>query len=87
MTGSMRPIRRLCKAWLRPVELANEWIVNQRQRGHAIDNLEEFRDCVEEMIAIVEFNEHDDWPMSEAVIRLSESARTEHGNGETVEFI
>lgn len=43
----------LYQMWLRPCEIAERWISVQSQRGYTPDNLAEFRECFEEVKAIV----------------------------------
>ena len=78
-------LQRLCGRWLVPCDFAEKWIANQLAKDFAIDNLEEFRNCVTEMQAIV--NSHrgkDNLPEQIAVHR--DSAIQEYRNGETAEF-
>ena len=78
----------LCEGWLKPCEFAEQWIEKQLTNGYQIDNLKDFRRCVEEMSAIVESNrQHGDQELPERVAELRDAAIQEHRNGETAEFV
>jgi hypothetical protein len=78
----------LAKWWLRPCEFAERWINVQKDRGHELGNLVEFRRCCEEMRAIVHFNERDGREtIAPGLIPLRDNAVSESLNGETSEFI
>lgn len=81
-------LRLLCKLWLKPCEFAKQWIALQQQKGYDIDNLAEFRRCMEEMQAIVGSNAGEsDGAIPEHIASLRDSAISEHLNGQTAEFI
>jgi hypothetical protein len=81
-------LRAQYKKWLDPCELAEKWIEIQQTRGFEIDNLKEFRDCVRQMIAIVEANEEgDNASLPKQIAAFRDSAIEEHRNGQTAEFI
>ncbi len=77
----------LCQKWLEPCEAADGWIEKQRTKGFTIDNLAEFRECTEEMLAIVESAEPGDNQLPESVAALQDAAVEEYRNGKTSEFI
>jgi hypothetical protein len=79
-------LRALCKAWLEPCAFADRWIEAQRTRGFVIDNLVRFRQCVDEMAAIVEAWDGDT-SLPQPIADLRDAAIIEHRNGETAEFI
>jgi len=76
-----------CKRWLEPGPFAEEWIAAQERRGYQIDNLEEFRDCVREMAAIVAAAGLAEAALPAPLQELRDAAIQEHRNGETAEFI
>lgn len=78
----------LAKWWLRPCDRAERWIKVQLERGFSIANLDRFRQCHEEMLAIVAFDEtSEQQPMPEALIALRDAALREFHDGETAEFV
>jgi hypothetical protein len=77
----------LCEQWLGPCEAADGWIEKQLTEGFTIDNLDEFRECAEEMLAIVESAEPGDNQIPESVAALQDAAVEEYRNGQTAEFI
>jgi hypothetical protein len=78
----------LCKNWLVPCDVAEQWIETQQTRRYEIDNLEEFRRCVQEMTAIVEASdEGDNVTLPKHIAILRDKAVDEHRNGQTAEFI
>jgi hypothetical protein len=81
-------IRSMCRSWLAPCQYAEQWIAKQQERGYQIDNLGEFRECCEEMRAIVEAQDQGDGePLPIAMIKLRDKAIDEYRNGETPEFV
>lgn len=77
----------LCKSWLKPCEFAESWIAIQLERGYEIDNLSEFRHCVEEMTAIIEANEEGAESLPDSIAHLRDAAVEEHRNGQASEFV
>jgi hypothetical protein len=83
-----KSLRNLCKNWLGPCDVAEQWIETQLTRGYEIDNLVEFRECVRQMSAIVEANdETDNMSLPKQIAVFRDSAVDEHHNGQTAEFI
>jgi len=78
----------LCRGWVAPCEYAEQWIARQQESGYKIDNLEEFRECCQEMRAIVEAQDNADGePLPPALIELRDKAIDEFLNGETSAFV
>jgi hypothetical protein len=87
-TEWMERFKRLAKTWLRPCDRAEEWIKVQLNKGYSLDNLEQFRKCKDEMLAIVKFNERSgSEELPEALIPLRDSALEELDNGQAAEFV
>jgi hypothetical protein len=82
-TGSC--IQELFRAWLNPCSFAHWWIDQQLKRGFQVDNLKEFRECENQVRAIV--NSFDSDALTDPMRGLRDSAVTEHSNGETAEFV
>ncbi|HEV2968597.1 MAG TPA: hypothetical protein VGY55_01330 [Pirellulales bacterium] len=81
-------IRRSCQAWLSPCQFAEKWIIEQQARGHQIANVDDFRECSEEMRAIVEAqNQREGEPLPAAIMELRDKAIDEQVNSETSEFV
>jgi len=80
-------LAKLCEVWQEPVAFAEKWIAIQQQRGGEIDNLVEFRHCVEEMAAIVEANAAATEDVPESIATLRDLAIQENHDGQTAEFI
>jgi len=82
-------LNQLCAGWLTVSHFAEQWIEKQLTLGYEIDNLEEFRDCVDEMKAIVESSKpgSSDLPLPGPIALLRDTAIDEHHNGETSEFV
>jgi len=81
-------IRSLCRSWLSPCQFAEKWIAKLQELGYQIANLDEFRECCEEMQAIVEAqNQGEGEPLPSAIMELRDRAIDEHLNGETSEFV
>jgi hypothetical protein len=78
-------LRGLFIAWLRPCKIANQWIAVQQGRAYHLDNLDEFRGCEREVLAIVQSMEADQ--LTDAMRELRDTAVMEHRNGETAEFV
>jgi len=72
----------LYKTWLKPCDFAEKWITVQQQRNFEIENLTEFRRCVEEVRAIVRDNPHVGPQMAEK----RDLAIAEFERGATVEW-
>ena len=79
-------LAQLCKVWQEPVVFAERWIATQQKRGYEINNLIEFRDCVEEMAAIVSANEADDSDLPAPIAHIRDLAAQENLDGQTAEF-
>jgi hypothetical protein len=77
------------EGWLNPCQYAEKWIESQLTRGFKIDNLVEFRRCVEEMNAIVEAYREGDNPifLPEGIAEIRDAAIIEHQNGQSAGFI
>ena len=81
-------LRALCRAWLKPCPCAQQWIEQQQQRGYNLDNLDPFRNCRDEMRAIVaSFDATDDEKLPGKIAALRDQALSELANGETAEFV
>jgi hypothetical protein len=82
-------LQELFRGWLEPCPNAEKWIMLQEQRGYTVSNVNEFRNCCEEVKAIVKsFDEtENDRVMSEPLIRLRDQAVQEHQDGQTAEFV
>ncbi|MDX1928288.1 MAG: hypothetical protein SFV81_17300 [Pirellulaceae bacterium] len=78
-----RNIKRLLTRWIARVERAFAWIERCQKNGYTLDNLAEFKICVAEVFAILNFDP--DREMSEEFKRLRDKAVVEHRNGETVD--
>lgn len=79
----------LFRGWLEPCGNAEKWVAVPEKRGYTVSNLDEFRNCCEEVRAIVKsFDETEkDWIMSEPLITLRNQAMQEHQDGQTAEFV
>jgi hypothetical protein len=81
-------LKEFCKRWLAPREHAEAWIKRQLDRGFEVGNLAKFRQCCEEMRAIVKFNsDHADKQIPDALIPLRDQALKDFDNGQTAEFV
>jgi hypothetical protein len=69
--------------WLRPCVYADRWAAVQEKRGFHVENLDKFRQCCEEVRAIVEANAGL-LVQSDAMIELRDNAIDSHRKGETV---
>ncbi len=78
-------IKRLFVAWLRPCQRAMQWIDLQERRGYRVANLDEFRKCQEEVLAIAQSLESD--VLTDAMRKLRDEALREHRHGKTAEFV
>jgi hypothetical protein len=78
-------LERLFREWLKPCSIANEWIAIHKSRGYDLANLEEFRKCEREVVAIV--GSFDGDAMTDPLREVRDSAVMEHRNGETAEFV
>jgi hypothetical protein len=78
-------VEQLFIAWLRPCQLAEEWIGLQEKRGFEVDNLGDFRRCEEECRAIVKSLSDDE--LTDSVRKLRDEALTELRDGQTAEFV
>jgi len=79
-------LRLAFKAWLSTSKPAETWAADQLKRGYQVDNLGEFRECLAEVVAIVEsFRDSED--ASDAVINLQNKAIADYRNGKTSEFV
>ncbi len=77
----------LCRSWLEPCAFADGWIETQLTRGFEIENLVRFRQCADEMIAMVAAWESEQQALPGAIAELRDAAIGEHHDGETAEFI
>jgi hypothetical protein len=75
----------LFRSWLSRADFTEEWISRCERNGYELDNLVEFKNCVAEARAIVEFDCHA--PANDAILRLGAKAIEEHRRGETVEWV
>jgi hypothetical protein len=75
-------IAALYKLWLRPCVFAEQWIRHQLQHELKIDNLAAFRECQEEVRAIVEENND----VSGDLLKLRDEAIRSHQAGNTSEW-
>ena len=80
-------LMQLFREWLVPAEFAEQRAKAQSERGFAVSNLPQFRECCEEVRAIVDsFDDHDSNAMSEQLATLRDQAIYEQQHGETAEF-
>lgn len=75
----------LFRSWLEPCGFADDWIKVQLQRGSSVDNLAKFRECCEQVEAIVESFQETDLP--EPMAKLRDDAVVRYHDGETAEFV
>lgn len=80
-------IQLLLKVWLRPCENAFKWIAKCESLGFKIHNLAHFRECHNEVLAIVESLDSPDTEVGDALSAARDEAIREHRNGETAEFV
>lgn len=76
----------LFRSWLEPCEYAEQWIQLQECRGSPVANLSKFRECREEVRAIVESFDNGEETMPAPLADLRDQALEEHRNGQTSEF-
>ncbi len=76
-------IETLLKRWLKSQPKAFAWIERCRRNGYDLDNVEEFMECLDQAIAIVEFDPESE--MGVGLKELRDKAVLEHRNGETVD--
>lgn len=73
------------RKWLGACDSAKAWMEKQIGRGYKLDNLDDFRECEDQVRAIVESMGSD--VLTEPMRELRDRAITEHRNGETAEFV
>ncbi len=77
-----RGLETLFREWLNPCDKVEQWIAVQHGRDYTVDNLDEFRKCREEVVAIVEsLSEGDDLPVK--IADLQDLAIGEFRDGNT----
>jgi len=74
----------LLKAWLEPVPRVNQVISRQLDRGFALDNLDEFRECESQVRSIVDSLQEQ--VLHDGLAAMRDSAAQEHLAGQTMEF-
>lgn len=80
-------VRALARLWLAPCAFAEEWLARlQREGSIEVSNLATFRNCCEEMRAIVDFDEAPNTEVSPPLTTLRDQAITEFRGGQTAEF-
>jgi len=75
----------MARAWLAPCGSAEGWVNRVLERGHSLNNLERFRQCQASIESMVAFLDND--AMTDSMRTLRDQAISEHGRGETAEFI